>query len=397
MPPLSITRPVVIPDLLRISRYQRAPELGPRILFFSGGSALNALSRALKRYTHNSIHLVTPFDSGGSSAKLRDAFDMPAVGDLRSRLIALADETVMGHPEIYRLFTYRFSKNSRHSSLLEELDSMVAGTHPLMQEIANPMRRVIRNQLIFFREQMPESFDLSDASIGNLILTGGYLNNHHQLDPIIFLFSKLVNVLGTVRAVVNNTYHLVAVLEDGTRIIGQHRLTGKETEPIQASVKRLSLSESIDKALPVKATLRKRNRKLIQSAELICFPPGSFYSSLISNLLPVGVGSAIASNLSPKVYIPNLGEDPESFGLRLRHQVKQLLFYLRKDAGDKTPTSRLLNFVLMDEQYAETVDEKSRRWICSQGVQWVAVPLVSKESAPYYDAELLSGALLSLS
>ena len=101
MKPLFITRPVVIPDLLRTSRYQRAPELGPRILFFSGGTALNDLSRVLKRYTHNSIHLVTPYDSGGSSAKLRNAFDMPAVGDLRSRLMALADGTLAGHPGIY--------------------------------------------------------------------------------------------------------------------------------------------------------------------------------------------------------------------------------------------------------------------------------------------------------
>jgi len=397
MNPLFITRPVVIPDLLRTSRYQRAPELGPRILFFSGGTALNDLSRVLKRYTHNSIHLVTPYDSGGSSAKLRNAFDMPAVGDLRSRLMALADETVTGHPEIYRLFTYRFSNNSSQSKLLGELDSMAAGTHPLMQEIANPMRRVIRNQLILFREQMPDSFDLCGASVGNLILTGGYLNNHHQLDPIIFLFSKLVNVLGTVRAVVNDTHHLVAVLEDGTEIVGQHRLTGKEIEPISSSVKNLSLSETINKVRPVKSTLRKRNRKLIQGAELICFPPGSFYSSLISNLLPVGVGTAIASNLSPKVYIPNLGKDPESFGLRFRHQVEQLLLYLRKDAGEKTPTTQLLNFVLMDEQYAKTIGEKSLRWLLSEGVQWIAVPLVSKESEPHYDPELLSSALLSLS
>ena len=84
---IRISRTARLPDPLRISRYFKAPELGPDILFFSGGSALNGVSRVLKKHTYNSTHLITPFDSGGSSAKLRQAFDMPAIGDLRSRLI----------------------------------------------------------------------------------------------------------------------------------------------------------------------------------------------------------------------------------------------------------------------------------------------------------------------
>ena len=392
----SVTRPVTIPDRLRISRYQRAPELGPRILFFSGGSALNGISRVLKGYTHNSIHLVTPFDSGGSSAKLRAAFNMPAVGDLRSRLMALADESVMGHPEIYQLFTHRFSKEAPQQALLVQLNAMTDGSHPLMQEIANPMRWVIRSQFAHFRDQMPKSFDLRGASMGNLILTGGYLSNHQQLDPIIFLFSRLVNVLGTVRAIVNDKYHLVARLEDGTEVIGQHTLTGKEVAPISSPVKSLSLSESMDRVRPVESRLRKRNRKLISSAELICFPPGSFYSSLISNLLPVGVGAAIAENGSPKVYIPNLGSDPEQIGLSLRKQIDRLLDYNSVDAGRSIPTTRLLNFVLIDEHHSGMVSGKARQWLAQQQIQLIEAPLVSKKSSPLYDPELLVKALLSL-
>ncbi|NIQ08990.1 MAG: GAK system CofD-like protein, partial [Gammaproteobacteria bacterium] len=47
-----MSRTVDIPDPLRISRYRKNPELGPRILFFSGGSAINSLCRTLKEYTH---------------------------------------------------------------------------------------------------------------------------------------------------------------------------------------------------------------------------------------------------------------------------------------------------------------------------------------------------------
>jgi len=84
MAKIRVIRTAEIPDPLRISRYRKIPELGPRILFFSGGSALTGLCRILKNYTHNSIHLVTPFDSGGSSAELRQAFAMPSIGDLRT-------------------------------------------------------------------------------------------------------------------------------------------------------------------------------------------------------------------------------------------------------------------------------------------------------------------------
>lgn len=205
-----VTRRASIPDRVRISRYARAPELGPRILFFSGGSALTEASRVLKKFTHNSVHLVTPFDSGGSSAKLRQAFQMPSIGDLRSRMMALADETVTGHPEVYQLFTYRFPTDAKQRSLASQLDDMVEGRDPMVAPISNPMRQLIRNQLGFFRDAMPEDFDLRGASIGNLILAGGYLNNHQQLDPIIFLFSKLVEVRGTVRAMVDNDLYLGA-------------------------------------------------------------------------------------------------------------------------------------------------------------------------------------------
>ena len=71
------------------------PALGPRLVFFTGGTALRDLSRQLTSYTHNSVHLITPFDSGGSSAALRRAFAMPAVGDIRNRLLALADSDLV--------------------------------------------------------------------------------------------------------------------------------------------------------------------------------------------------------------------------------------------------------------------------------------------------------------
>lgn len=327
---------------------------------------------------------------------LRKAFDMPSIGDLRSRLMALADETITGHPDVYELFTHRFPKDAKNSELLIQLEAMCAGKSSLISAVPNPMRRLIRTQMGYFYEAMPDSFDLRGASIGNLILAGGYLNNHQHLDPIIFLFSKLVGVRGIVRAIVNDNLHLGADLEDGSRVIGQHRLTGKEQAPLTSPIKQLFLSNNLEKYVPAQARIRKKNRNLIKTAELICYPPGSFYSSLIANLLPGGVGTAIASNECPKVYIPNLGHDPEQVGMTMDSSIQSLLHYLRADAGSRLDTTQLLNFVLLDNKQGKYPDRVSMELLDKLGVQLIDTKLVSKSSAPYYDPELLVTALLSL-
>lgn len=393
---LHVTRAVQMPDPLRLSRYRKTPELGPQILFFSGGTALTALSQTLKSYSHNSIHMVTPFDSGGSSAVLRKAFDMPSIGDLRSRLMALADETITGHPEVYQLFTHRFPKDVENPLLLEQLESMRTGKDRFIRAVPNPMRRLIRTQLGYFLDAMPATFDLRGASIGNLILAGGYLNNHQHLDPIIFLFSKLVGVRGTVRAIVNDNLHLGADLGDGSRIIGQHRLTGKEQVPLGSPIRQLFLSADPDKPVPAQPRLRKKNRKLIRTAELICYPPGSFYTSMIANLLPEGVAAAIAANDCPKVYVPNLGQDPEQIGMTMDSSIRTLLCYLHEGTGSEFDAGRFLSFVLLDSSKGSYPDRVSAELLEEFGIQLIETRLVTKRSAPYYDPELLVSALLSL-
>lgn len=392
MSEVTITRAVRMPDLFRIERFLSNPKLGPRLLFFSGGSALNGVAQGLKRYTHNSIHLVTPFDSGGSSQGLRLAFDMPAIGDLRSRLMALADETVLGHPEVFRLFTHRFAKSARPDDLRGELDRMIAGTHQLIETIEQPMRILIQNQLGVFRAACPDIFDLRGASIGNLILAGGYLGQNQQLEPIIFLVSKLVGVQGTVRAITDDNLHLAAELASGEVVVGQHLLTGKEHPALTSPINDFFLNNGLKEKDPAAAVFPERNRTLVRSADLVCFAPGSFYTSLIANLLPEGVGNAIASRTVPKVYVPSLGEDPEARELNLADRVHTLLTYLRRDAGADCPTHRLLNFVIVDSSIADAETAE----ISARGITVLKLDLVTRQSAPFYDPVPLCEALVSL-
>ena len=351
---IRITRSVTLPDSMRLARLARCPELGPRLLFFSGGTALGPLSRTLIDYTHNSIHLITPFDSGGSSAELRRAFGMPAVGDLRNRLMALADHSVKGNPAVARLFAYRFPKDARNEDLRGRLKAMSQGDDDRVAAVPDPFRKLIRTHLRFFQKAMPDDFDLRGASIGNLVLAGGYLNNDRHLDPVIFLFAKLAEVRGLVRAMVNADLHLAARLADGRLLVGQHLLTGREVPPLTSRIDHVFLTENKKAPRPVRPDIRHKIRELIQEADLICYPMGSFYSSLVANLLPLGVVDSVAARDCPKVFIPNTGRDKEFPGATVAEMTAGLIHYLEtgfsNDFDGDRRLDRLLDFVLLDSR-----------------------------------------------
>lgn len=391
MTSIIVERALRLPDDLRVALAESAPHLGPRILFFSGGSALNGISRQLKRYTFNSIHLITPFDSGGSSQVLRQAFDMPAVGDLRSRLMALADETVLGQPDIYALFSHRLPKEAAQEALRAEVARIATGEHPLIAAIAKPMRQLILGQLRSFLAEVPDGFDYRNASIGNLILAGGFLGQGRALEPVLFLMSKMVDVRGTVRAIVDENLQLGVVLEDGRIILGQREISGKEGPPLTSPITRCFLSEGEGECPSGRVQIEARNRQLIGRAEVICYPPGSLYSSVVANLLPAGVGRAIAARRVPKVYLPSLGHDPEALGHDLPEQVAAILKPLLSDAGD-VPVACLMTHVLCDD----SVPEAACQAVTARfGIACHRLPLRQPE-APKYDPVAVARLLVSL-
>lgn len=389
-----LSRAAEIPDQLRIARAKSSPNLGPRILFFSGGSALNDISRSLKSYTHNSVHLITPFDSGGSSQVLRKAFNMPAVGDLRSRLMALADETELGQPDIFRLFTHRFPTDADPDTLNKEFRSIVHGQHPLMQAVSQPMRSLILTQIKAFDARRPKDFDLRNASVGNLIVAGGYFANDFNLEPVLFIMSKMVAVLGTVRAIVDDNLHIGAKLENGSVILGQRELTGKEVPPLPCPIQQLFLTNAHNRLPREAVRLPMRNRRLIRKSDVICYAPGSLFSSVIANLLPLGVGATIAERHVPKVYLPSLGTDPECPGMDLADQLEAILSALKIDAPEHVANPALVSTILCDETlYTPQIAKRLSRL----GVQCVPTLLHKAENPHQYDPNKVCDALISLS
>lgn len=372
------------------------PGRQPGLLFFSGGTALRETAHELGCRTANCIHLITPFDSGGSSATLRRAFNMPAVGDLRARMTALADNRHPGNPEIYTLFSYRLSDGAPDQDLRNELEQLQNGSHHLMAQIPQPMQGIIREHLCTFAAVMPPDFPLAGANIGNLVLSAGYLVHERKLAQVAALYSRMLRVRGIVRTVVDCVAHLAVRLASGEVLVGQHRFTGKGGTGVTSPIKDIWLTASEDSDEPVSVSIDRRTESLILGADAICYPVGSFYSSVAANLLPRGVGRAVAASSCPKIFVPNLGVDPELAGHTLAMQVEKLFSLLQEDAPDAKPAD-LISIVLVDENLGVYPGGLPRKLLKNLGIELVSMPLVRRDRPPLADARLLAEAFLRVS
>ena len=400
------------------------PALGPRLTFFTGGTALRGLSRQLIHHTHNSVHLVTTFDSGGSSAALRRSFAMPAVGDMRNRLLALADSAVVPAavlnfcasrlpaedeilPEGSGAAGFMASgpgKKDPAEFLRQQLAGMGRPAHPVWKTMPRVFADALRLHLNFFLDRMPLDFDPYRACFGNLVLAGGYLHHKRDFDPVLAFFSRLLQTRGVVRPIVRESLHLAAELDDGSVIVGQHRF-----KDMLRPVRRLFLTVHEPERLndqsfrdlsttPCRPPLAPAANVYLSSAGAICYPMGSFYTSVLANLLPQGVGRTVAEADCPKIFIPNSGCDTELFGLSVAEQAGMILRHLREDAPD-APTDRLLHHVLVDShngRYEGGLGTEVRHALENMGLNLVDRHMVCENDPQHHEPEQTARAILDL-
>ena len=81
-----------------------APPQGPSVVALGGGHGLAAALVGVRRYAGSIAAVVSVADDGGSSGRLRKDHDVPAPGDLRKCLVALADSDSLWT----RAFEHRF-------------------------------------------------------------------------------------------------------------------------------------------------------------------------------------------------------------------------------------------------------------------------------------------------
>lgn len=216
---------------------------GPSIVALGGGTGLSTILRGLKEITANLTAIVTVTDDGGSSGRLREQFDLPAPGDLRNCLVALAPE----EERLSTLFSYRFEEGS----------------------------------------------ELEGHSVGNLLLTaltditGGF-------DAAIRECSDVLATRGRVLPAMLGTPELRGTMEDGTEQVGETAISGSDSLVEQLSVQ------------PDPVSANPEALAAISTAELIIVGPGSLYTSILANFLEPKLCSAVLDSPAETFYVCNL-------------------------------------------------------------------------------------------
>ena len=89
-----------------------------KVTVIGGGTGQSIILKGLKKIENIELSaIVTVSDDGGSTGKLRSEFNIPAMGDIRNVMIALAPEDTL----LPQILDYRF----------DELDSKSLGGHSL--------------------------------------------------------------------------------------------------------------------------------------------------------------------------------------------------------------------------------------------------------------------------
>lgn len=207
-----------------------------KIAILGGGTATNELVSLFKSVSTNITYILPILDNGGSTSELIRITGGPAIGDIRSRLTRLIPEN---QEPLRKLLSFRLSANPRVAKM--EWNEIVDGTHQLWVDIDQSTREIFRaffihvhvellkrSKHLFSLHANKRQFRYELANVGNLFLTGGRLFIG-SLDSAIELFSRLTgidpntNVLPCINT--NFTYHITALLQDGSVITGQSQIS----------------------------------------------------------------------------------------------------------------------------------------------------------------------------
>jgi len=220
---------------------------GPKIVTVGGGTGLSVLLRGLKEYTSNISAIVTVADSGGSSGRLRQQFDILPPGDIRNCLVALADA-----PTLMRdLFQFRFDANS----------------------------------------------EFHGHNFGNLFITV-MTRLTGDFEKAIKETSKVLALRGQVIPSSLESVTLVAQHKDGSLTHGEDKIP-KANRPIE----KVFLDPQKPRGTPDAI-------KAIKEAQVIILGPGSLYTSIVPNILIKEICDAIVSSSAVKVYVCNVMTQP---------------------------------------------------------------------------------------
>jgi uncharacterized cofD-like protein len=190
--------------------------------------------------------VVTTADDGGSSGELRRLYGVPAPGDARRCLVALAD----GLSPLAEVFQHRFDGDG----------------------------------------------GLAGHTVGNVVLTA-LAQRLGDFGAAVEAAARLLAARGRVMPAAISTMDLVAELVDGRLARGETSIARAD-----APVRQVRL------ARPVAAN--PAAIEAVLGADLVVLGPGSLYSSLIASLLPAGLAEALRETAAARVLVVNLFTQP---------------------------------------------------------------------------------------
>lgn len=239
-----------------------------KVVVLGGGSGLSCLLRGLKKFPLDISAIVSVSDDGKSTGRLREEFNIPAVGDIRKVLTALSE----AEPAVRDLLNYRFKTSS----------------------------------------------DLDGHTVGNLLLTAAQDIKGNMSEGIKML-SNTLNLKGKVIPLAEDKdITLVAKLEDGKMVEGEHKIT----------LDKRKIKKVFYKSKP---NINKEALVAIKNADLIILSMGSVYTSIIPTLLSKEILKEIEISSAPILYTCNMMTQPgETDNFKASDHVKLLNKYLGK-------------------------------------------------------------------
>ena len=242
-----------------------------KVVVFGGGTGLSVLLRGLKLFPIDITAIVTVADDGASSGRLREEFNMPAVGDLRNVLVALSQS----EPLVEQLLQYRFNTDS----------------------------------------------DLNNHPVGNLLLTALF-DITGSLTQSMVALSNILKIRGKILPFTEDNAILLAHTKDNEIIEGESNITkaGKSIDYIEYKNK-VSATDDVINA--------------ISEADLVILGIGSLYTSIIPNLLDNNVKKALLKSKAKKMYVCNImSQHGETDNYKVSDCIKQINRYVCDDFID---------------------------------------------------------------
>ena len=247
-----------------------------KIVVLGGGTGQSVLLSGLKRFPFDITAVVSVCDDGKSTGKLREEFNVPAMGDIRRVLIALSEtEDIIG-----TLVNYRFKTNG--------------------------------------------NFD--GHTVGNIILTA-LTDIYGSMSEGIKHITKVLNLKGVVLPLSDDSVTLMGEMEDGSIVSGEHNIT-----ECNLKIKKVYYEKE--------PKVNKDVIKNIKDADAIVLSMGSVYTSIIPNLICKDVLKAIDESNARVIYVCNLFTQPgETDGFKVSDHINLLNSYLGKKKIDTVITN----------------------------------------------------------